>query len=46
MKSKVIFDRVSKGDAKKLCSWWNANTDWLHFIDKDNGKLWKLVRYC
>lgn len=42
---KVLFDNLKKGDAKKLRSWWDANTDYYHFAVKmNNKKRYKLVR--
>lgn len=30
-----LFCNVSKSDGKKLVSWWNANTPYLHFLERE-----------
>jgi hypothetical protein len=43
--SKPFIADVSESDAKKLISWWNANTNYYHFKQKQNyGKLWNVIR--
>ena len=32
--NKVLFDNVSKSDANALVSWWNANTEHYHFMER------------
>lgn len=41
----VIGENLKKGEAKKLASWWNANTKHYYFVKKqDNSKYYKVVR--
>lgn len=40
---KTLFENVSKSDARKLISWWNANTRHYHFKQK-SGRLWNVMR--
>jgi len=42
---KFLFYRVNKSDAKKLVSWWNANTKYYHFYKKRGGEnLYNVLR--
>jgi hypothetical protein len=43
--NKVLIKNVSKDDANKLVSWWNANTSYYHFKQKSVGKLYNIIRY-
>jgi len=40
---KDLINNVSLSDAKKLIKWWNANTEFYHFLDKE-GKRFKVLR--
>ena len=41
----IFIKSVNKSDAKKLVSWWNANTEHYHFMRKqDIGKLYDIIR--
>ncbi len=43
---KVIFERITKSDARKLKEWWDAHTPYYHFVEKsqESRGLWRLVR--
>ena len=43
MANEIVFENLTKGDAKKLQSWWNANTKDYYFIEQ-SGKNYKLIR--
>ena len=41
----VLFDNVTKKDAKALAKWWTANTQDYYFARKmDNSKFWQVIR--
>lgn len=42
---KIIFDNLTKKDAKLLRIWWDAHTEFYHFVRKmDTGKYFELIR--
>lgn len=45
METKILFEKVTKSDARKLVEYWNANTDYYHFVRKrDNDKFYNVIR--
>jgi len=47
--TKIIFSSVNKSDAKELVSWWNANSPYYHFYQKQTssykkGNLFNFIR--
>jgi len=43
--TKIIFDNLSKSDARKLAKWWNANTDGYYFIKSDDNHKGRFILY-
>lgn len=47
--NQIIEKNLSKKDAESLKKWYNENTNFYHFIERDlsvkRRKLYKLVRY-
>ena len=37
----LLIKDINKSDARKLVSWWNANTKYYHFYKKQTGSYKK-----